>query len=89
MRAQRLKIAVPSPTLIESHALVMRKLGLAQAVGFLRHLVRTTVLLIPTEEDHGKAIGRVLRYPDQGISLADAGCAALSSGRIPDPRRRS
>lgn len=51
---------------------MQRKLGLAQAESFLRHLVRTSVLLTPTEEDYRGAIRRVSRYPDQDISLIDA-----------------
>jgi predicted nucleic acid-binding protein len=84
LKAQRLRLVVPFPTLIESYALVQRKLGLAQARSFLRYLVRTTVLITPTEEDHRGAIGRVLRYPDQDISLADALCAEISD-RIEAP----
>lgn len=84
LKAQRLRLVVPFPTLIESYALVQRKLGLAQARSFLRHLVRTSVLLTPTEEDHIGAMGRVLRYPDQDISLADALCAEISD-RIEAP----
>jgi predicted nucleic acid-binding protein len=84
LRAQRLKLVVPFPTLIESYALVQRRLGLAQARSFLRDLVRTAILLTPTEEDHRGAIGRVLRYPDQDISLADALCAEISE-RIEAP----
>jgi hypothetical protein len=30
------------------------------------------VIRLPTEEDHKKAIRRVLNYPDQDISLMDA-----------------
>jgi len=72
LRAQRLRLVVPFPTLVESHALVQRRLGLAQAGSFLRHLVRTAILLTPTEEDYRGAIRRVSRYPDQDISLVDA-----------------
>lgn len=77
LRTQHLKLVVPFPTLIESHALVQRKLGLAQAGSFLQGLVRTAVLLTPTEEDYRGAIRRVSRYPDQDISLADAVLAGL------------
>ncbi len=72
LRAQRLRLVVPFPTLIESHALVQRKLGLTQAGSFLRHLVRTAVLLTPTEEDYREVIRRVSSCPDQDISLTDA-----------------
>jgi predicted nucleic acid-binding protein len=50
----------------------LRKLGSSQATIFLRDLLRTTVFIVPIEEDHKKAIRRVLRYPDQDISIADA-----------------
>jgi predicted nucleic acid-binding protein len=72
LKARRLRLVVPFPTLIESHALVQRKLGLAQARSFLRQVVRTAILLTPTEEDYRGAIRRVSRYPDQDISLVDA-----------------
>jgi uncharacterized protein len=78
LNAQRLRLAVPFPTLIESYSLAQRRLGLAHATSFLRHLLRTTVLLTPTEEDHRGAIRRVLRYSDQDISLADALLAVVS-----------
>lgn len=48
------------------------KLGLTQAGSFLRHPVRTAVLLTPTEEDYREAIRRVSSYPDRDISLTDA-----------------
>lgn len=78
IESQRLRLVVPFPTLIESYALAQRRLGLVQGNSFLRHLVRITVLLTPIEEDHRGAIRRVLRYPDQDISLADALLAEVS-----------
>ncbi len=44
----------------------------------MRDLVRTTIFIVPIEEDHKKAVGRVLRYPDQNISIADAANAEIS-----------
>ena len=75
-----LRAALGSPSLlvIESYSLAQCRLGLVQATSFLRHLLRTTVLLTPTEEDHRGAIRCVLRYPDQDISLADAILAEVS-----------
>lgn len=72
LEAEGLKAIVSYATLQEAHALVLRKVGLAQARTFLRDLLRTTVFVVPVEEDHKRAVGRVLRYPDQDISLADA-----------------
>lgn len=77
LKAQRLRLVVPFTTLIESHALVQRKLGFTPAGSFLRYLVRTSVLLTPTEGDYRGAIRRVSRYPDQDISLSDAVLAEI------------
>ena len=78
LRAQRLKVVVPYSTLLESHVLVLRKLGITEAHFFLRHLTGTAILVNPTAEDYDRAIARVLRYPDQDISLADAVVAEIS-----------
>ncbi len=72
LEAQSLRAVVSYATLQEAHGLVLRKLGPSQAQTFLRDLLRTTVFVVPIEEDHKKAVGRVLRYPDQDISMADA-----------------
>lgn len=77
IKSQRLRPAVPFLTLVESYSLAQRKLGLAPARAFLRHIIRTAVLVTPTEEDYQKAIRRTLRYPDQSISLADAVLAEI------------
>lgn len=72
LRAQRFRVVVPYSTLAEAHALVLRKLGLAEARSFLRYLIRTAVFVNPTAEDYDRATTRILRYPDQDITLADA-----------------
>ena len=72
LEAQSLKAVVSYATLQEAHGLVLRKLGHSQAGTFLQDLLRTTVFVVPIEEDHKKAIRRVLQYPYQDISMADA-----------------
>lgn len=84
LEVEGLRAVVSYATLQETHGLVLRKLGLAQARTLLQDLVRTTFFLTPTEEDHRRAIRRVLRYPDQDISLADAINAEISD-RIEAP----
>lgn len=84
LKARRLVPTVPYSNLIEGHALVLRKLGLAPARRFLRDLTRSSILVTPAEGDHEGAIRRVLRYPDQAISLADAVLAEMSA-RIDAP----
>jgi predicted nucleic acid-binding protein len=75
---QSLRAVVSYATLQEAHALVLRKLGPVQAQIFLRDLLRTTVFVVPTEEDYKKAVARIFRYPDQDISMADAINAEIS-----------
>ncbi len=77
MRAEPLKPLVSYSTLLEAHTLVLRKLGIAEAHSFLRYVATTAILINPTAEDHDRAIARVLRYPDQDISLADAVLAEI------------
>lgn len=78
LEVQSLRAVVSYATLQEAHGLILRKLGPSQARAFLRDLLRTTVFIAPIEEDHRKAVGRVLRYPDQDISMADAVNAEIS-----------
>lgn len=72
LQAEGLRAVVSYATLQEAHALVLRKLGLTQARTFLQDLTQTTIFLTPTTDDCEAAVSRVLRYPDQDISLADA-----------------
>lgn len=65
-------------TLQEAHRLVLQKLGRTVALTFLKDLLTTTPFIAPTDDDYYNALERVLRYPDQDISLADAICAELS-----------
>lgn len=77
LQAEGLKTAISYSTLQEAHNLVLRKLGRSKAHSFLRELLATSLFTVPTAEDYNKAARRVLRYPDQDISLADALCAEV------------
>jgi predicted nucleic acid-binding protein len=79
LRSQNLKVVVPYPTLIESYTLVMRELGIREAHGFLHEVVQGSLFENATAEDHCKAFSRVLRYPDQDITLVDAVIAEISN----------
>ena len=72
LRSQNLKFVVPYPALLEGYALVMRKLGIREAHGFLYEVVNGSFLVNPTPEDYRKASLRLLRYEDQNITLVDA-----------------
>lgn len=74
LRAQRLRLVVPFPTLIESHAGFASSANSGSPTPVLSCDIwceqRSCSPL--TEEDYRGAIRRVLRYPDQDISLVDA-----------------
>ncbi len=72
LEAEDLETAVSYATVQEAYILVLRKLGTAQARSFLEDLIQGAVLIAPTEGDYERAVQRVLRYPDQDISLVDA-----------------
>nr|MBA3388725.1 hypothetical protein [Rubrobacter sp.] len=76
--AEDLETAVSYATVQEAYILVLRKLGTAQARSFLEDLIQGAVLTTPTEGDYERAVGRVLQYPDQDISIADAVNAEIS-----------
>ena len=78
IEAEGLKVVVSYATLQEAHSLVLRKLGPNPTRLFLEDLVRTAIFVTPAEDDYREAIRRVLRYPDQDISLADAVLAEVS-----------
>lgn len=50
---------------------MLRKLRPSQAQIFLLDLLRITAFVVSIEEDHKKAVGRALHYPDQDISMAN------------------
>ncbi len=78
LEAENLETAVSYATVQEAYILVLRKLGTAQARSFLEDLIQGAVLTTPTEGDYERAVGRVLQYPDQDISIADAANAEIS-----------
>ena len=86
LEAQSLRAVVSYATLQEAHGLVLRKLDPAQAQTFLRDLLRTEVFVVPIEEAHKKAVTRVLRYPDQDITMAGAINAEIAN-RLQTPVR--
>lgn len=71
LEAEDLETAVSYATMQEAYILVLRKLRIAQAHSFLEDLTQGAVLITPTGGGYERAVQRVLRYPDQDISLVD------------------
>jgi predicted nucleic acid-binding protein len=79
LRTESLKTLVAYSTLQECYTLVLHKLGIAEAHSFLKYVARTAIFVNPTAEDFDAATARILGYPDQDISLADAVLVELGS----------
>ncbi len=77
-------VMVAYPTLCESYSLILYRMGVAVAHGWLEELRERATLLNPTPEDYGKASDLLLGYLDQGFSLFDA-VAAVLAGRMELP----
>ncbi len=71
-------VAVAYTTIAETYTLVLRRLGPAFAVPWLRELVEGVAALNPEPGDYLAAATRVASLPDQEISLFDALTATLS-----------
>jgi predicted nucleic acid-binding protein len=70
-------VLVPYPILLESHRLVLSRLGTKAALEWLAEALDAP-LLNPTPEDYTQACAIVRTLADQSISLVDATVAALS-----------
>ena len=78
IRQERLTVVVPYPILLEAYTLVMQRLGLVEARGFLDELEEKYPFVAAGAEDHREASSAVRRYSDQKITLVDAVLHAIS-----------
>jgi predicted nucleic acid-binding protein len=73
----RLEVVVSFSTLLETHSLVMRRLGREVASKWLMEMSAAS-LVNPNPEDYRQAIARLQTLADQPITLFDATVAALA-----------
>jgi predicted nucleic acid-binding protein len=71
-------LAVPFPTLLESHSLVLRRLGIATSRRWLDELTSGAGFLNPHADDYLAASKRIASYGDQTITLFDGLLAVLA-----------
>jgi len=76
----RVQIVVAYPTLLETHALVLSRMGTRAGLLWLKYMF-DAARVNPTPEDYRQAIAKVHALPDQQISLFDATLASLA-GRL-------
>lgn len=80
---QKILIVIPYPVLLETHALVLLRLGKAAAQEWLT-LMSDAALINPEVKDYRQAVARLQAFPDQKITLFDATLAVLA-GRMTLP----
>jgi len=71
-------VVVPFPTLLESHSLVLKRLGNRIARKWLAEVIVGSGLMNPHREDYLAAGRRLRSFADQSITLCDAVVAVLA-----------
>jgi predicted nucleic acid-binding protein len=71
-------VVVPFPTLLESHSLVLKRLGNRIARKWLAELIVGAGLVNPHRDDYLAACRRLRSFGDQSITLCDAVVAVLA-----------
>lgn len=77
LNLEELGVMVAYPTLCEGYSLILYRLGIAAAHGWLEELQESASLLNLAPGDYGRASELLLGYRDQGFSLFDAVTASL------------
>ena len=77
LNLQQLGVMVAYPTLCESYSLILYRLGIAAAHGWLEELREYASLINPAPDDYEEASELLLEYQDQGFSMFDAVTARL------------
>jgi uncharacterized protein len=75
-------IFVSYPILLETHSLILKRLGISIGLRFLQELSAGATLIHPTTTDYTSATDILQRFPDQTITLFDATTAAIAQ-RLP------
>ncbi len=78
LNSEGLGVMVAYPTLCEGYSLILYRLGIMVAHGWLEELQEYASLINPMPEDYRRASERLLGYRDRGFSLFDAVTAGLS-----------
>jgi len=71
-------ILVAYPTLLETHSLVLKHMGIISASRWLSYMADMT-LVNPVAEDYRQAMMKVQAFADQNISLFDATVATVAA----------
>ncbi|WP_416666383.1 type II toxin-antitoxin system VapC family toxin [Egbenema bharatensis] len=75
---QNLAVFLSYPVFLESHNLILKRLGIVAGLRFIQEMTEGTMLIQPIAEDYQAASQLLRQYPDQAITLCDATTAAIS-----------
>jgi uncharacterized protein len=75
---QRLNAFIPYPVLLETHSLILKRLGISIGFRFLAEISQGATLIQPTIADYTSAIETLRHFSDQTITLFDATTAAIA-----------
>ena len=78
LEAQNCTVILPYPVMLETHSLILKRLGVQVGLRFIQEISMGTEIVQPSSEDYDRAIQLLNRFPDQSITLFDATTAALS-----------
>jgi predicted nucleic acid-binding protein len=76
---EKREVIVSYSTLLETHSLVLRRLGRESAEDWLTDILTSARLVNPTAEDYIAAATKVARFPDQSLTLFDAVLAVVAA----------
>jgi uncharacterized protein len=76
--SENLLAIVPYPVFLETHSLILKRLGIQLGLRFIQEISSGAELIHPTSADYELAVQILQRLPDQAITLFDATSAALS-----------
>jgi predicted nucleic acid-binding protein len=71
------EIIVLYPTLLETHSLVLRQMGVEAAARWIDY-VSAAALVNPMPDDYRQAIAKIRAFSDQNITLFDATLAVIA-----------
>lgn len=71
-------VLIPYPVFLETHSLILKRLGIPIGFRYIQEISAGTDFLQPTIEDYQQATQLIQQYPDQAITLFDATTTAIA-----------
>jgi predicted nucleic acid-binding protein len=76
---EKLELVISYSTVLETHSLILRRLGTEPAEDWLTDILASARFVNPTAEDYIVAATKVATFTDQSITLFDAVLAVLAA----------